>query len=63
VIVCDGCGRPIPYPYVWILVLGGSPWGTQCQECKDKYFSKLPAFIALTEEDAKILEYLRRKGK
>jgi len=45
-IVCDACNDPIMSPYVWILVIGGRPWGTQCENCRQRYHSKKPAYIA-----------------
>lgn len=45
-IVCDSCNDPIPYPYIWCLIIGGSySWGTLCEECKNKYHSKLPQYV------------------
>jgi len=44
-IVCDGCGSPIPYPYVWVLVIGGWPSGVQCEKCRERYHKDKPAYV------------------
>lgn len=46
-IVCDGCNTPIPHPYVWILVMGGYARGAECEDCRQKYFKKLPAYVLM----------------
>jgi len=44
-IICDSCNDPIPYPYIWLLIIEGDSWGTLCENCKNKYHSKLPQFV------------------
>lgn len=63
-IVCDFCGDPIPYPYVWCLVCGGYTRGAICQKCKDRNWQDKPAYVIhadvrpITNENLKaILRY------
>lgn len=46
-IVCDSCSDPIPYPYVWVLVLCNPmrACGTLCENCKSRYWSEKPAYV------------------
>ena len=46
-ILCDVCGDPIPYAYVWILILARPwyAWGTLCEQCRQRYHSKRPAYV------------------
>ena len=48
-IVCDACNEPIPYAYVWVLILGGHPWGVLCQACKDRHWADKPAYVMVQE--------------
>jgi len=47
-LVCDSCNNPLKHSYIWILIIDGYPWGAICESCRQKYHSKLPAFV-LTE--------------
>ncbi|MBW2673828.1 MAG: hypothetical protein JRD89_10510 [Deltaproteobacteria bacterium] len=48
-IVCDACSEPIPYAYVWVLVLGGYPWGVVCERCRQAHWADKPAYVLLVE--------------
>jgi formylmethanofuran dehydrogenase subunit E len=46
-VLCDACGEPINYPYVWVLILGNPwvCWGAICENCKERYHNKKPAYV------------------
>jgi len=46
-IVCDGCSDPILTPYVWVLILSYPwiAWGTQCENCRQRYHKDKPAYV------------------
>jgi hypothetical protein len=48
-ILCDSCSEPVNYPYVYVLILSNPwrCWGVICENCKQKYHSRKPAYIAL----------------
>ena len=59
-IVCDYCNKKITTPAVNLLMLGGSLWGTLCEECRLKGYSDLVVVKDIQEREVAERETIMR---